>query len=104
MSEVHVLAVITCKPGQRATVLEIFKANVPAVHAEKGCLTYDATVDAPDAGPIQTPFGPDTFVVVEKWASLDDLKAHSLAPHMKDYGAKVKDLLAERKIHVLTGV
>ena len=104
MSEVHVIAVITCKPGKRAEVLEVFQANVPAVHAETGCLAYEATVDAEGLGPVQVPFGEDSFVVVERWASLEDLKAHAVAPHMKDYGAKVKDLLAERKIHVLRAV
>ena len=33
MQVVHVLAVITAKPGMREKILEIFRANVPAVHA-----------------------------------------------------------------------
>ena len=98
---IHVVAVITAKPGQRATVLEAFRANVPAVLAEQGCIEYGATIDAEGMGPIQTPVGPDTFIVIEKWASEDALKAHAAAPHMKAYGAKVKDLLASRVIHVL---
>lgn len=102
MSMVHVVAVITTKPGMRAKVLEAFQANVPAVHAEDGCIEYGATVDADGAGDIQTRFGGDTFVVVEKWASVDALKAHIAAPHMAAYGAKVKDMLADRTIHVLS--
>ncbi|NNF76787.1 MAG: antibiotic biosynthesis monooxygenase [Rhizobiales bacterium] len=101
MARVHVVAVITAKPGKRAEVLAAFQANVPAVHAEEGCIEYGATVDVADAGPIQTKFGEDTFVVVEKWESLDALKAHAAAPHMAAYGAKVKDLLAGRAVHVL---
>ena len=50
MSMVHVVAVITAKPGLRAQVLEAFNANVPAVHAEDGCIEYGATIDSPDAG------------------------------------------------------
>ncbi|MBT5663961.1 MAG: antibiotic biosynthesis monooxygenase, partial [Rhodospirillaceae bacterium] len=50
----------------------------------------------------QTQFGSDTFVVVEKWESLDHLKAHAGSPHMAEYGAKTKDLLADRIIHVLS--
>jgi quinol monooxygenase YgiN len=46
-------------------------------------------------------FGEDTFVVVEKWASLPALQAHAAAPHMAAYGAKTKELLADRVIHVL---
>ncbi len=99
---VHVLAIITAKPGKRAAVLEAFKANVPNVHAEDGCIEYGAAVDTEGAGPIQSALGPDTFVVIEKWRSLDHLKAHAAADHMKAYAAKVKDLLASRVIHVLS--
>lgn len=102
MSMVHVIAVITTKPGLRTQVLEAFDANVPAVRAEDGCIEYGATVDVENAGDVQTKYGDDTFVVVEKWASLDALKAHMAAPHMKTYGAKVKDMLADRVIHIMS--
>jgi quinol monooxygenase YgiN len=102
MSRVHVLAVITTKPGKRDEMLGIFNANVPAVHAEDGCIEYGATIDHENAGDVQTKYGDDTFVVVEKWASLDALKAHMVAPHMKAYGAKVKDLQADRKIYIMS--
>lgn len=98
---IHVLAVITAKPGKRAEVLAAFNANVPAVRAEKGCIEYGAAVDAEGAPSIQTKYGPDAFVVVEKWESLDALRAHAQAPHMAAYAAKVKDLLASRVIHIL---
>lgn len=98
---IHVIAIITTKPGQRRAALDVFEANVPAVRAEDGCIEYASAVDADGAGSIQTPVGPDTFVVIEKWASLDALKAHAVSPHMKAYAAKVKDLLASRVIHVL---
>lgn len=99
---IHVIAIITAKPGQRESVLEHFRANVPAVHAEQGCLGYEPVVDAEGAGAMQAPIGPDAFMVVEKWESLDALKAHAAAPHMAAYGAKVKDMLATRVIHILT--
>lgn len=102
MSMVHVVAVITAKPGMRDRILEAFKANVPNVHAENGCIEYGATVDAEGVGPFQTQFGEDTFVVVEKWESLDALMAHAAAPHMKEYAAKTKDMIAERRVHVLS--
>jgi quinol monooxygenase YgiN len=101
---VHVLAMITAKPGKRAEVLEAFQANVPNVHAEDGCIEYVATVDAEGAGAIQTPLGADSFVVVEKWASLDALKAHAAAPHMAAYAARTRDLIASRVIRVLSPV
>ena len=99
---IHVIAVITAKPGKREEVLKHFRANVPAVHAEKGCIEYGAAVDADPALPVQTKYGADTFLVVEKWESMDALKAHAAAPHMAAYGAKTKELLASRVIHILS--
>jgi quinol monooxygenase YgiN len=95
---IHVLAIITAKPGQRNKLLEAFNANVSAVRAEAGCIEYGAAVDVEGAAPA---FGPDTFVVIEKWESMAALKAHAVAPHMKAYGEKTKDLIADRAIHVL---
>jgi quinol monooxygenase YgiN len=99
---IHVIAVITAKPGQRNTVLAMFRANVPAVLAEDGCIEYGAVIDAEGAGPIQTAYGADTFVVIEKWRDLAALKAHAAAPHMAAYGAKAREHIASRVIHVLS--
>lgn len=99
---IHVLAIITAKPGMRDQVLEIFHANMPAVHAEDGCIEYVPAVDAEGVGPFQTKLGPDAFIAVEKWESLEHLNAHAAAPHMKEYAARTKDLLASRVIHVLS--
>jgi quinol monooxygenase YgiN len=99
---IHVIAIITAKPNKRDAILEAFRANMPAVHAEAGCIEYGPAVDADGVGGFQTPFGPDTFLVIEKWDSLDHLKAHAASPHMAAYGAKTKDLIASRVIHVLS--
>jgi len=96
---IHVLAIITAKPGQRGTLLQAFKGIVPTVHAEAGCIEYGPVIDVDGADPA---FGSDTFVVVEKWATLEALQAHAVAPHMKTYGEKTKDLVAKRAVHVLT--
>ena len=99
---VHVLAFINTRPGQRDAVLEAFNAIVPMVRAEDGCIEYGATVDAENVGSIQTEIGPDAFVVVERWESLDALKAHAASDHMAVYGLKVRDMLESRVIHVLS--
>jgi quinol monooxygenase YgiN len=99
---IHVLAIITAKPGMRETILQAFRSNMPAVHAEKGCIEYGPAIDAEGAGSIQTKLGPDSFVVVEKWESLDALKAHGASPHMAAYAAKTRDMIASRVIHVLS--
>jgi quinol monooxygenase YgiN len=98
---IHVLAVITTKPGQRDALLQAFRANAPAVRAETGCIEYVATVDSEPALGVQTTFGADTFVVVEKWESLAALQAHFKAPHMIAYSEKTRDLVKSRVIHIL---
>lgn len=99
---IHVLAVITAKPGMRDNILQHVRANLAAVRAEKGCIEYGAAVDADPALPMQTKYGPDTFVVIEKWDSLEALKAHAAAAHMAAYAAKVKNMIASRVIHILS--
>ena len=99
---IHVVAIITTKPGQRDNVLKEFRANVPAVRAEDGCIEYGPAVDAEGFGSFQAKFGADTFVVIEKWRDAAALKAHAASPHMAAYGAKVKDLLAGRTVHILS--
>ena len=99
---IHVIAIITAKPGLREQVLAIARANIPAVRAEDGCIEYSLATDAEGMGSFQTKFGADTFVFVEKWRDAAALKAHAAAPHMAAYGAKVKDMLSGRVIHVLS--
>lgn len=96
---VHVLAFITCQPGRRDEVLAAFRANMPAVHAEDGCIEYQPVVDAAGFPGL---LGSDAFVVVEKWRDADALKAHAAAPHMAAYAARTRPLVAERRIHVLS--
>ena len=99
---IHVIAIITTQPGQREAVLREFRANVPAVLEEAGCIEYGPAVDAADGPASQSHLGPDTFVVVEKWADMAALAAHAAAPHMAAYGAKVKNMLASRAVHILS--
>ncbi len=98
---VHVIAVITAKPGMRDRILEAARANLAAVRAEKGCIEYGPVLDADPALPFQARLGPDAFMVVEKWESMDALKAHAAAPHMAAYAAKTKEFIASRVIHIL---
>jgi len=85
-------------PGTREAFLTEFRKVTKLVREEHGCIEYGPVIDA-EGGP-GAKFGADTFVVVEKWADLDALKAHAASPHMAAYAAKTKDLLANREIHV----
>src|SRR5258705_11730064 len=93
---IHVVAVITAKPGKRTAILEAFRANVPNVRAEQGCIEYGAAVDADGFGNLQTKLRADTFVVGEKKESPEALQAHALAPPQNAHAAKVKDMKAGR--------
>ena len=86
---IHVVAIITHQAR-------------PAVRAEMGCIEYGATIDEPNGGGIQTRLGPDTFVVIQKWESIEAFKAHGSASHSLAYDAKVRDVITGRDIHVLS--
>jgi quinol monooxygenase YgiN len=98
---INVVAIITAKSGMREAILREFRANMPAVHGEKGCIEYAPAIDAEGIGGFQTKFGPDTFVVIEKWESPEALRAHTASPHMAAYAAKTRDMIASRIVHVL---
>src|SRR3569623_550884 len=95
---VNVLAFITANPGKRTELLELFLAVVPTVREVQGCIDYGVAVDVAQADPA---FGPDTYVVIEKWERPEALKAHSVAPHMKAIGEAAGALIAKRAVHVL---
>src|SRR6202042_1217933 len=100
----RVFAVIPATPGHRDELLAAFRANVPNVRAEKGCIEYAGHIDAAEVGAFQTKFGPDALVVLESWESPEALRDHVAAPHMKSYPQRTKVLVAGRAIHALSGV
>ncbi|WP_025898402.1 putative quinol monooxygenase [Sneathiella glossodoripedis] len=101
---INVVAIITAKPGKRDELLSLFNANVPAVRAEDGCIEYGAAIDTEGMGSFQAKLGEDSFAVLEKWESKEALMAHAVSDHMKDYGKKSKDLVADKAIHILSNV
>src|SRR5258708_19507363 len=98
---IHIVAIITAKSGMREAILKEFRANMPAVHAEQGCIEYGPAVDAEGIGSFQAKFGPDPFVVIEKWESPDALKAHAASPHMSANAPQPRDLIASPLIPLL---
>ncbi len=98
---IHVIATIEVHEGQRDALLAEFRKLVPLVRAEAGCLDYGPAVDVPTDIAAQVPLRANVVTVVERWASLDALKAHLAAPHMAAYRPRVKDLVATVKLQVL---
>jgi quinol monooxygenase YgiN len=95
-----VLASIKVKPECKAEFLEIFKANVPAVRQEAGCIEYAPYVDVETGLPPQV-LDENLVTIVEKWESIDALKTHLAAPHMAAYKAKTKDMVEGVSLKVL---
>ncbi|MFW5856703.1 MAG: putative quinol monooxygenase [Planctomycetota bacterium] len=97
---IHVIANIEVKPGQRDAFLAIFKRNVPNVLAEDGCLAYGPTVDVETGLPPQVGPRADMVTVVEQWESLEHLRRHLEAPHMKAYKAETRDMVSGVSLQV----
>lgn len=98
---IHVIATIQVAPGTRDAFLEQFRAVMPHVLAEDGCVEYAPAVDVPTPLAIQEPVRDDVVVVVEKWDSVEALLAHTKAPHMADYRTRVKDYVVGVALQVL---
>lgn len=96
---IHVIATIELAPGTREAFLAVFRKLLPDVRAEKGCIEYGPAIDSVTDLSNQATVGPDKVVVVEKWADLAALKAHSASPHMQEYRVHVKDYV--RSVHLL---
>ena len=98
---IHVVAIITAHPGKRAELLAAFAEVVPLVHKEKGCREYQPVTDLEGASNSQALIGADTYMVIEKWDSMEDLRAHAASDHIADFQNKAGHLVADRKIHLL---
>ena len=98
---IHVIATIEIADGRRDAFLEEFRNIVPAVREEEGCIDYGPTIDSDTDIEKQTPKGTNMVTVVEKWESLEALKAHLVAAHMTEYRERVKDLVLGMTLHIL---
>jgi quinol monooxygenase YgiN len=98
---IHVIATIELWGGKREAFLAEFRRVVPLVRAEPGCLDYGSAVDIPTDIEVQVPPRENVVTVVERWESLDALRAHLAAPHMQEYRGRVKDLVAGIQLQVL---
>lgn len=77
MAEVVVVAIARAKAGSEDTVLAMLSTMVEATHGESGNVKYTLNRGTQD---------PLTFVMVERWASQQDLDQHFKQPHMAALG------------------
>ncbi len=91
---VVVVATITPVEGKIEEVEAVFAAAIPKVHEEAGCELYALHRK-----------GSSALVMIEKWASAEDLKAHGTGPTMAEIGAGLAGLVDGRSdLVMLTAV
>ena len=83
---VVVVAMLKVRPGTAAEAIEAFRPVVEKTHHERGCLAYALHRDRS---------APDMIVLIEKWASQEDLDRHFDKPYVEDLGEMSSKLLAE---------
>ena len=81
----HVVAVITAKPGSEDAVREAMSGLVAPTREEAGCLRYDLS---------ESSSSPGTFVTVEEWSDPSDLDQHLATDHVQGALASVGEQLA----------
>ena len=79
-------------------------AVVPTVRAEDGCRMYTLLKDAATDWDKPKRFGERTMWMLEKWDSIDALKAHLDTPHMKAFGPTVRPMRTASTFHVLEAI
>jgi quinol monooxygenase YgiN len=85
MSDLHVVAIITAKPGSEDEVKAALEVLAAASREEPGNITYFLHVSAAD---------PAVFVTVESWKSQADLESHMQTEHLKSASTTFADKLA----------
>jgi lysophospholipase L1-like esterase/quinol monooxygenase YgiN len=102
---VWVLCRFDLKPdAARADYLAKTKGVLAAVRAEPGCCEYRLLGDAETDWTKPQRFGDRTLWMLEKWLSVEELKAHLDTPHMKAFGPSVGPMRASSSFHVLEDV
>ena len=67
---------VKVESGSAERAKEAIAKMETATRAEEGCITYAFSLDLSD----------DTTIrVIERWRSIDDIKAHMASPHMAEF-------------------
>ena len=100
---ITVIASITVKVNRKEEFIELFKANVPVVLNEIGCIEYYPAVDF-DTGLPQQALESAVVTIIEKWQSVTALKDHMATSHMRTYQEQVKEMVTYVSVKVLQAV
>ncbi|MFO7738000.1 MAG: putative quinol monooxygenase [Desulfatiglandaceae bacterium] len=97
---IHVIASIRVKEGKVSEFLDIFKANLPHVRKESGCVEYFPALDIDADLPSQI-LDKNVVTIIEKWDSPKALHHHLSAPHMLAYKQKTADIVRGVSLKIL---
>ena len=93
-----VVATLELTAGRQDDFLKVFRALVPKVRDEQGCIEYGPMVDVPTS---LAEVRPDVVTVVEKWESVEALEAHLIIAHMNEFRSEAKDMLQGMTLQIL---
>jgi quinol monooxygenase YgiN len=100
---INVIASIRVKGDRLSQFIEILKANVSKVREETGCIEYFPAIDIDSGLPVQK-IDKNVVTIIEKWQSVEALRAHLKTPHMLAYRDRVKNMVEDLSIKVLQEV
>ncbi len=86
-----VIAHMRAAPGKRDELRAALEALVEPTSKEQGYVNYDLHQGIED---------PDRFFFYENWESDADLDAHLDAPHLRDFAARIPELLDDEGLSV----
>ena len=86
-----VIAHMRAAPGKRDELRAALEALVEPTSKEKGYVNYDLHQGIED---------PNRFFFYENWESDSDLDAHLDAPHLRDFAARIPELLDDSGLSV----
>ena len=86
-----VIAYMRAAPGKRDELRAALEALVEPTSREKGYVNYDLHQSIED---------PDRFFFYENWESDTHLDAHLDAPHLRDFAARIPELLDDDGLSV----
>ncbi len=86
-----VIAFMRAAPGKRDELRAALEALVEPTSQEEGYVNYDLHEGIED---------PDQFFFYENWESDADLDAHLDAPHLRDFAARIPELLDDSGLSV----
>ena len=98
---IHVVADLRATPGNREKLVEAFKALLPEVYAEEGCIYYEPATGVSAGLDPEPDVDEDVVTMIERWESVEHLKVHLDAPHMHAFREKNAGLIAGIVVRVL---